>query len=143
MSKAQPHREADAIPGSMALGSQKVVSMRMDDGEERYETFSSEVIDLKDVDLSAVGELSSAVLRSAIGRICHELSSSAGASASFQSCLRGMAFLGGSHAPPVNLDAPETGDDDHEQCGKPELPALSIESGLIMRSAGLLLITDR
>lgn len=73
-------------------------------GEDGDETFSSEMIDLRDVDLSAVDELPSAVLRSAIGRVCRELSSGAGVFASFQSSVRGMPSAGGGRAP-ENQDA--------------------------------------
>lgn len=85
---------------------------------DENETFSSEVIDLKDVDLSAVGELPSAVLRSAIGRVCQELSDSAGAFASFQSSVRAMPLAGGRQVP-VNPDAAAFDDGNHQQHEKP------------------------
>jgi FXSXX-COOH protein len=98
-----------------------------DEGEN--ETFSSEVIDLKDVDLSALGELPSAVLRSAIGRVCRELSGSAGAYASFQSSMRGMPLTAGGQVPLVNPDAVTSDDGNREQREKPGSSALSGNSG--------------
>lgn len=94
--------------------------------EDGNETFSSEVIDLKDVDLSAVGELSSAVLRSAISRVCQELSGSAAAFASFQSSMHSVRLASGGQTA-VNQGAAVSNDGNREQHERPEASALSTE----------------
>jgi FXSXX-COOH protein len=63
--------------------------MNTGDDTDRQETFSSDVIDLSDVDLSLLSELPGSVLRAAIQRVCEELAGDGETSAYFQSSLRG------------------------------------------------------
>lgn len=69
--------------------------MKAEDGPDRKETFTSDVIDLSDIDLSQVSKLPSPVLRAAVQRVCEELAGNEEASAYFQSSLRGTPPEGG------------------------------------------------
>jgi FXSXX-COOH protein len=62
--------------------------MKAEGSSYRGETFSSEVIDLSGIDLSLVDALPSSVLRSAVRRVCAELTDNGETSAYFQSSLR-------------------------------------------------------
>jgi FXSXX-COOH protein len=57
--------------------------------EDGRETFRSEVIDLGNMDFSALGTIPNPVLRAAVRRVCRELAGNEDASAYFQSSLRG------------------------------------------------------
>jgi FXSXX-COOH protein len=62
-----------------------------DDDQENVVVFGSDVIDLSGIDLAAVSELPSPVLRAAIARVCEELSGNGDQSAvyaGFRSSLR-------------------------------------------------------
>jgi uncharacterized protein len=63
--------------------------MSAEDGPDGKEMFSSDVIDLSSLDLQALSEVPSPVLRAAIQRVCGELANDDEASAYFQSSLRG------------------------------------------------------
>lgn len=97
-------------------------------GETGNETFNSEVIDLDGADLSAVGKLPSAVLRSAIERVCRELSGDGGAFASFQSSIR-VTQTGGEQVSPVNPGVATSGDGNHERREQPGSSALPADFG--------------
>jgi FXSXX-COOH protein len=68
--------------------------MKAEEGSDRRETFSSDVIDLSGIDLSALSTLPNSVLRAAIRRVCEELAGDGETSAYFQSSLRGGQAAG-------------------------------------------------
>lgn len=72
----------------------------MADGVSEPEMFSSDVIDLSAMDLLALSEVPSPVLRAAIQRVCRELTDDDEASAYFQSSLRGVTPPEGTAPPP-------------------------------------------
>jgi FXSXX-COOH protein len=65
-----------------------VVEQRPSGDPEWRERFNSEVIDLSDIDLLALDDMPSAVLRAAIRRVRAELGAEREPSAYFQSSLR-------------------------------------------------------
>lgn len=86
--------------------------------------FSSDVIDLTNIDLSAMNELPNEVLRHAIQRVCAELAGDGEASAFFQSSLRGMTPPGQLHDPRPDL-RPEQADNVHDERELEIFPATS------------------
>lgn len=53
------------------------------------DVFDSDIIDLSDLDLTAIRALPNAVLRDAVERVCAELGDDAGTTAFFQSSMQG------------------------------------------------------
>jgi FXSXX-COOH protein len=60
----------------------------LEEDEDRTETFSSDIIDLSGLDLSALDSLPSGVLRASVERVWRELARPGQTAAFFQSTLR-------------------------------------------------------
>lgn len=82
-----------------------------DDDQENVVVFGSDVIDLSDIDLAAVSELPSLVLRAAIARVREELSGNGDESAVYAGFRSSLRTAGAANQGSVDSDGAAGGTD--------------------------------